>query len=165
MKLLNAKGLKVLKIFHLLFATMWIGGVMALVSLQLGAIPETKEMMYMGALAHLIVDKFFLIPGGVGIVITAIVYGLFTSWGFFKHNWITVKWVLTISLVIIGAGYMGVLIERNIEYSELILAGNHPTEQYWENVYSVAIAGIIQLIAFLFVVIISVVKPWKKKSK
>ena len=80
-----------LKIFHLLFATMWIGGVMALVSLQLGAIPETKEMMYMGALAHLIVDKFFLIPGGVGIVITAIVYGLFTSWGFFKHNWITVK--------------------------------------------------------------------------
>ena len=49
MKLLNAKGLKVLKIFHLLFATMWIGGVMALVSLQLGAIPETKEMMYMGA--------------------------------------------------------------------------------------------------------------------
>lgn len=73
--------------------------------------------------------------------------------------------MLTIFLVVIGAGYMGVLIERNIEYSELILAGNHPTEQYWENVYSVAIAGIIQLIAFLFVVIISVVKPWKKKSK
>lgn len=36
MKKLGATGLKVLKICHLLFAVMWIGGVMALVCLQLG---------------------------------------------------------------------------------------------------------------------------------
>ena len=32
MKTLGTKGLQILKISHLLFAIMWIGGVMALVS-------------------------------------------------------------------------------------------------------------------------------------
>ena len=165
MKLTNAKVTRVLKIFHLLFATMWIGGVMALVSLQLGATPQTKEMMYMGALAHLVIDKFFLIPGGVGMVISALVYSILTNWGFAKHKWIIVKWILTIFLVIIGAGYMGVVIERNIDYSNLILTENYQPDQYWNNVYNVAIAGIVQLVAFLFIIIISVVKPWKKKNQ
>ena len=41
MKTLGTKRLRILKISHLLFATMWIGGVMALVSLQLG---QTRSM-------------------------------------------------------------------------------------------------------------------------
>ena len=106
MKTIGTKGLRILKISHLLFATMWIGGVMALVSLLLRQTPQTREMMYMAAQSHLIVDEYFLIPGGIGIVVTAILYGTFTKWGFFKQRWITVKWILTVMLVAIGAGYM-----------------------------------------------------------
>lgn len=119
---MGTKGLRILKISHLLFAVMWIGGVMALVSLQLGATPDTKEMMYMGAIAHLIVDEYFLIPGGIGIVITAIIYGMFTKWGFFKQRWLTVKWVITLLLVIIGAGYMGMTIKENAVYAQKMLS-------------------------------------------
>lgn len=86
MKTLGSKGLRVLKICHLLFATMWIGGVMALVSLQLGQTPQTREMMYTAAQSHLIVDEYFLIPGGIGIIATAILYGTITKWGFFKQR-------------------------------------------------------------------------------
>lgn len=107
MKNLGTTGLKVLKISHILFAIMWIGGVMALVSLQLGLTPDTKETMHTAAIAHLIVDEFFLIPGGVGIVITAIVYGAFTRRGFFKQKWLIVKWILTILLIIIGGRLYG----------------------------------------------------------
>lgn len=164
MRKLGTTGLKVLKISHLLFAVMWIGGVMALVSLQLGANPDTKEMMYMAAISHLIVDEFFLIPGGVGILITAIIYGVFTGWGFFKHQWLTVKWILTILLVIIGAGYMGVTIKENVAYAQNMLSENISPDVYWANVHHVAIAGIIQIIGFVYIVAISVIKPWKKKS-
>lgn len=164
MKKLGTIGLKILKICHLLFAVMWIGGVMALVSLQLGATPDTKEMMYMAAVAHLIVDDFFLIPGGIGIVITAIVYGIFTGWGFFKQRWLAIKWILTVLLVIIGAGYMGVIIKENAVYAQNMLSENICTDVYWNNVYHVAIAGIVQIIGFVFIVIISVIKPWKKKK-
>lgn len=164
MKKLDTTGLKILKISHLLFAVMWIGGVMALVSLQLGATPDTKEMMYMAAIAHLIVDEFFLIPGGIGIVITAIIYGIFTGWGFFKQRWLAVKWILTVLLVIIGAGYMGVTIKENVVYAQNMLSKNISPDVYWANVYHVAIAGIIQIICFVYIVAISVIKPWKKKN-
>lgn len=164
MKKLGTTGLKILKISHLLFAVMWIGGVMALVSLQLGATPDTKEMMYMAAVAHLIVDEFFLIPGGIGIVVTAVIYGMFTGWGFFKQRWLAVKWVLTILLVIIGAGYMGVTIKENVVYAQTLLSENISTDVYWTNVYNVAVAGIIQLIGFVYIVTISVFKPWKTKN-
>lgn len=164
MRKLGTTGLKILKISHLLFGIMWIGGVMALVSLQLGATPNTKEMMYMGAIAHLIVDEYFLIPGGIGIVITAITYGMFTGWGFFKQRWLLIKWILTILLVVIGAGYMGVTIKENVVYAQNMLFENISTDVYWGNVYHVAIAGIIQIVGFVYIVTISVIKPWKKKN-
>lgn len=141
---------------------MWIGGVMALISLMIGAIPETREMMYMAALSHLIIDKLFLIPGGIGITITAIIYGFFTNWGFIKHRWIAVKTLLTIILIMIGAGYMGVVLENNYEYSKLILTNNSDTSTFWENVHNVIIAGIVQLFGFALIIIISVIKPRKK---
>lgn len=159
---MTPKGLKILKIFHLLFAIMWIGGVMALISVQLGSSPANNEMAYMSAIDQLIIDEFFLIPGGIGIVITAIIYAIFTKWGFWKHNWLKVKWVLTIALVIIGAGYMGVLIKENVAYIEGVMPTTEYLVRYWINVRNIAIAGIIQMAGFLSIVVISVFKPWKK---
>ena len=164
MKKLGTTGLKILKISHLLFAIMWVGGVMALVSLQLGVTPETKETIYIAAVNHLVVDEYFLIPGGIGIVVTALIYGIFTGWGFFKQRWLMVKWILTILLVIIGAAYMGVTIKENVVYARNMLTVNLSTDLYWRNVYHVAIAGIIQLIGFIYIIAISVIKPWKKKN-
>lgn len=162
MKTLGTRGLRALKIGHLLFAIMWIGGVMALVSVQLGATPTTREMMYMAAECHLVIDEFFLIPGGIGIIVTALAYGWLTKWGFFKHRWLTVKWILTFILVVIGAGYMGMTIKENMAYAVELLDGNASVAKFWSNVHHVAIAGIVQLVLFVYVVFISVVKPWKK---
>ena len=84
MKILGTKGLRGLNICHLLFTFMWIGGVMALVSLQLAQTPGTREMIYAAAQSHLIVDEYFLIPGGIGIIVTAFLYGMPTKWGIFQ---------------------------------------------------------------------------------
>lgn len=159
---MTPKGLKILKIFHLIFAIMWIGGVMALICVEMGSSPKNNEMVYMSAIEQLIIDEFFLIPGGIGIVITAIIYAIFTKWGFWKHNWLKVKWLLTIALVIIGAGYMGMLIKENVAYIEGVMPTTEYLAQYWINVRNIAIAGIIQMVGFISIVIISVFKPWKK---
>ena len=148
MKTLGTKGLHILKISHLLFAIMWIGGVMALVSLQLGQAPQTKDMMYLAAQSHLIVDEYFLIPGGIGIIVTAVLYGSFSKWGFFKHKWLVAKWILTVLLVVLGAGYMGVTIKKNMVYAQRIQADNADASIFLANIRYVAIAGIVQLIGF-----------------
>ncbi len=73
------------------------------------------------------IDKFFLIHGGIGIVLTALIYSIFTKWGFFKVKWVGVKWVLTEPL---------------------------PVETFPANVRNVAIAGIVQLIGFAAILIL-----------
>lgn len=39
------------------------------------------------------IDYAIVIPGAILAVATGIIYGIFTKWGFFKHRWITVKWI------------------------------------------------------------------------
>ena len=160
----NLNVMKVLKIFHILFGIMWIGGVMALVSIMLGTEPQGVDQMYAVAKDHLVIDKFFLIPGGIGIVLTALVYSIFTKWGFFKVKWVGVKWVLTVVLVLIGKVYMGVTIEKNMNYAAMMLTEPLPVEPFLANVRSVAIAGIVQLVGFAVILILSVTKPWVKKK-
>ena len=63
----NLNAMKALKVFHILFGIMWIGGVMALVSIMLGVQPQGVEQMYAVARDHLVIDKFFLIPGGADV--------------------------------------------------------------------------------------------------
>ena len=41
---------------------------------------------------------------------------------------------------------------------------NISADVYWNNIYHVAAAGIIQLVGFVYIVAISVIKPWKKKN-
>ena len=164
MKTLGPNGMKALKILHILFGIMWIGGVMALVSIMLGSRPVGVEQINMAAQDHLIIDKWFLIPGGFGIVFTSLAYSVLTKWGFFKFRWVTVKWILTVLLVIIGKAYMGILIERNMALAEGLLTGIGSAERFYADVNHVVIAGIIQLIGFFVVLILSVVKPWNKRK-
>ncbi len=164
MKTLGANGMKILKICHILCGIMWIGGVMALVSIMLGTHPTTSEQIYIAARDQLIIDEWFLIPGGVGIVVTSLIYSIFTKWGFVKFRWIEVKWILTIILVVVGKAYMGVLIVRNMEYAERLLLKNISSEPFFTNVQNVAIAGILQLIGFMAILIISVAKPWNRRK-
>lgn len=163
MKTLGVNGMKALKILHILFGIMWIGGVMALVSIMLGSKPVGVEQIYMAAQDHLIIDKWFLIPGGFGIVFTSLAYSVLTKWGFFKFRWVMVKWILTIVLVIIGKAYMGILIEKNMILADGLLVGSGSVECFYINVNHVAISGIIQLVGFAVVLILSVVKPWNKR--
>ncbi len=155
--------MKILKIFHLLFAVMWIGGVMALVCIELGTQPTNINMIMMSAIDQLIIDEYFLIPGGIGIVITAIMYGAFTKWGFFKFSWLKVKWILTILLVLLGAGYMGVQIKYDVKLIQDAMASGIAPDEYFTNIRNIAIAGLVQLVGFILITIISVFKPWKSK--
>ncbi|MCC8173868.1 MAG: hypothetical protein LIO65_05680 [Odoribacter sp.] len=85
MKKLNAKGMKVLKICHLLFVMMWVVGVIAMGVVGLIR-PESGDELYMTLFITRIIDDVLVIPGAMLTVVTAIIYGINTNWGFFKHT-------------------------------------------------------------------------------
>ena len=59
---------------------------------------------------------------------------------------------------------MGRVISENLLYMQEALQTGSDWQQYFVNVRNVAISGIIQLVGFAAVLIISVAKPWKKNK-
>ncbi len=93
------------------------------------------------------------------------VYGIFTNWGFFKHKWLVLKWVLTIFMILFGTFYMGPLVKENVIIGKAVMEGGGDTALYWHNVSANAVAGLLQLILLTVVTVVSVYKPWKRSDK
>ena len=111
------------------------------------------------------IDMQILVPGAVGCLVTGIVYGIFTNWGFFKHKWLVLKWVLTIFMILFGTFYMGPLVKENVIIGKAVMEGGGDTALYWHNVSANAVAGLLQLILLTVVTVVSVYKPWKRSDK
>ena len=120
------------------------------------------EGMFTLSLAIKILDDLLIFGGVIGIILTAIVYGAWTKWGFFKQHWLTVKWILTIVMVLIGWIIMGPAVKGNVHEIDWYMVNQ---DVYNRNLAVSAIWGPIQLLLLAVVVIISVFKPWKTKGK
>lgn len=126
--------------------------------------PESGEALYTTLKIILFIDNAFVIPGALLTVVIGIIYGLFTNWGFFKHRWIVVKWIISITVILVGTFYFHPNLEKAIEAASQIRSVNlndilitMPNTQI--NLFS----SFLQGVALIFLVIISVFKPWRKK--
>jgi hypothetical protein len=165
MKKIKGSGIKILKIIHLLFSFMWIGGGLCMVLLLLTTTPLESHEMYMRSFALKMVDDYLVIPGALGCFFTGIIYGIWTNWGFFKYKWITVKWILCVAMILSGTFLMGPWVNGNVYQIQDISKYTPDNSEFFYNVSQTIIWGSIQVSSLLIVVIISVFKPWKSKTK
>lgn len=175
---LSARGQKILKIVHLVCAIAWIGSAIVMNTLRHLVDIDSVEGMYYVAVVLEAVDMDILVPGAILCLLTGVVYGLFTTWGFFKHRWLIVKWVLTVFMILFGTFYMGPHVKDNVSVgAELVeRCGNDsgcfcmtPYMDLWDaythNVMASTWSGALQLVLLTVVVVVSVFKPWKKGWK
>ena len=165
-KRLSARGMKLLKVFHLIFIMMWTFGVVMMSILNWKSETHLAKFVYNQEMG-LLIDYIFVIPGAVCAVITGLIYGIKTNWGFFKYKWITVKWFLGILVIIIGT-----FVLHPIALDILYNTESLPEENYkiflndWRvDIDTLKAMATIQAIALLFLVVVSVYKPWMKKNK
>ena len=164
MKKLTTKGMKALKVVHLICVIAWFGSAISMNLLRhLVVVKDAAGMYWMAEILEAI-DMKILVPGAVGCLFTGIVYGIFTYCGFFKHRWLTVKWVLTLFMILFGTFYMGPLVKENVLIGKAIIEGNGDVAQYWHNVMAKAYTGLLQIVVLTVVTIVSVYKPWKRKG-
>jgi hypothetical protein len=109
MKKLSAKGLRWLKGFHMVAVSCWVGGVIALMLLYFlkKGVTDGGVLYGMNQSIHHVDMWVVVTPGAFGCLFTGLIYSLFSHWGFFKHNWLTVKWVITIIAIASGTFYLG----------------------------------------------------------
>ena len=165
MKKFGAHGQRILKITHLLLAGLWLGGALAL-NLMISVLgPGQSGGELLGYdLARKFVDDFIIIPGALGCLLSGLLISLFTPWGFFRHRWVAIKWFLTVAGIIFGTFYLGPRVNSQPFLSlELgLAAATDPV--YLANRLTNIVGGWAQMAVLIFMVIISVLKPWKKRS-
>ena len=165
MKKLTGKWIKILKITHLLFAIMWTGGALGMIVLMLATSPQDSHELYMRSLALKLIDDWLIIPGGIAITISGIIYGIWTNWSFFKHRWITVKWILVVFMMLSGTFLMGPWVNNNVYPVENIPNYTLENSEFFSNISQTILWATIQVACLITVIIISVFKPWKSQKK
>lgn len=165
MKKLNPQGVKVLKMFHLFFAVLWIGGGIALLAVLFLVYPESGDELYMKSRVIQVIDDFLIIPGAIASLLIGVVYGVWTNWGFFKHRWITAKWILTVCQILFGTFFLGPWVNNNVDIAFELRDAALDHSTFLHNVQMSKICGTIQVVILVVgFIIVSVAKPWKKKK-
>ena len=164
MKKLKPNGVKLLKVFHLLFAIMWICGAIALILGMYIATADTGDELYMKLRMLQVIDDWIIIPGANGCLLTGIIYGIWTNWGFFKYRWLTVKWILTVIQMLFGTFFLGVWLNGSVEIAGSLRDTAFSNSQLIYYTQMISIWGLAQLGLLLLYIVISVYKPWKKKK-
>lgn len=163
-KRLSPQGMKLLKVFHLIFIMMWTIGVVIMAILNWKQENNIQPFLYNQQMS-LFIDYVFVIPGAICAVITGIIYGFKTNWGFFKYKWLTVKWIIGILVIIIGTFILHPIALDIIEGAEFLPAENYFNfiKEIKPDILTLQIMATVQGIALVFLIFISVYKPWMKK--
>ncbi len=162
---LGQKSQKWLKCLHVLCACLWVGGAMTLFSMNVFLQPGDGAGLYGINYSKKFVDDFIVVPGAVGLLFTGVAYSILTSWGWFKHRWITLKWMVNLFGVILGTFWLGPWTDSLpiISRSEGIKSLSNPL--YLHNLAMLRGWGGFLLATILFALFISIMKPWKRSSR
>ena len=154
-----------LKSFHLLFVALWVGGAVALSTKQFFIHAASGSELY-GILSMMnFVDFFIIIPGAVGCLLTGIIYSAWTNWGWFRHRWITVKWIICLYGVIFGTCPLGPWLGEIVELAHRHGLDALADQRYGHNLRMLWIFGTFQAATLVAAVFISSIKPWRGKGK
>lgn len=161
---LKAKGQKILKIFHLLGAACWLGGAICMILLNIaGSHAERGGMLYGINYSSHLIDMWVVVAFGVYVcLVTGFLYGLFTPWGFTRHRWVAIKWLLTLICFASGWALLGRFENEMFAISEALGEAALNSADYLaikQNHFRLSIAQISMLVAMFA---ISAIKPWKK---
>lgn len=163
MEKLKAKGQKWLRGFHALFGCVWLGCAVCLAVIQFFVNPSDGRELFGIMYAMDFIDYYVLIPGALGVLTTALIYSIWTNWGWIKHGWIVIKWIICLYGIIFGAFALGpwqneltrISLEKGMD------AFMDPTFIYDRNM--LYIFGTFQMATLIFAVFLGAIKPWKAR--
>lgn len=165
MKKMSPRGQRWLKAFHLFFACLWVGGAFGLTLMNWFITASEGMQLYGIAGSMKFIDDFVIIPGALGCLLTGLLYSLFTNWGWFKHNWVTVKWIICLYGVIFGTYPLGPWLNGTVPIAMAEGLGALTDPLYLHNKTMLYIFGTFQASTIFFALFLSVLKPWGKKKR
>ena len=164
MKKIGPKGMKWLKIIHVFLVVLFFGGILSSLAINLHIDFTKYNESYLGFKNMIIISDNIVRWGAIGTLLVGFTYGFFTNWGFFKHRWVGMKFVLYIIQTIVGIFVVDKLMVANMNLLETQkeLALSNPI--FIQNQAIMQYAVYFQVLVTIFIFIISFLKPWKRKK-
>lgn len=88
---------------HITSTIGWLGAIVAFLALAIAGLASSDVQLVRGSyLAMELIGWYVLVPLSVGSLITGLIMSLGTTWGLFRHYWVSIKFVIAvISLLIL----------------------------------------------------------------
>jgi len=158
---LPPKSLKILKTLHLVCLGLVMGA-------AAGVLASLRLMYTRGNnLDHLTADMFqaFLVNGLFtwalyGLLVTSIAFSLFSSWGFFRHTWIVLKWLGLALMVFFSVNWLVPAVDGMAALSDGLYSIPGAGEQYSQLFRQAATMASLVIGIGVILVGISVFKPF-----
>ncbi len=165
MRKLSAKGVKWLKISHLVLMVLMLGGIISSVVLRIRLTLDTFDEVYVTYKMLQDISDHVVRYGAQGLLITGILYSVWTSWGFFRYRWVMVKWVLFVLQTVFGIFGIDRWMVENLAMLETqnSLALSNP--DFVHNHLLMQYGAIAQGVVTVFLICVSVFKPWNRKAR
>ena len=162
---LTKNGIKIFRIIHYITVSCWVGSALVLLLLNIRNDAAVTDGMLLGmnTASHL-ADTWVIVPGAMGCLLTGLIFALFTPWGFFKHKWLTFKWLLTVTCILVGVFFLGVWENEMLAISRTLGNAALTDSTYQATKAKHFWVSCAQIAALLLLVVISVFKPWKRKT-
>ncbi|TDB99651.1 hypothetical protein E1267_37005 [Nonomuraea longispora] len=161
--LMSPKVRRFVLLAHVVSSVGWLGLNLAVPALAVTGMttgsPATQHAVYR------VLDMlggFYLIPLSLTAFITGVVLSLGTSWGIFRHYWVTVKFVLTLIAVVL----IPLSLLPGLRETAEVVAGTPPGE--FADVARGGVgqvgAGFVSTTMYLTCAIVSIYKPWGRTA-
>ncbi|MBI5035117.1 MAG: DUF2269 domain-containing protein [Chloroflexi bacterium] len=156
--------LKLLKMLHIVLIVLFLGGILSSYALTLNLNLSDFDQVYLTYKSLGIISDDVVKIGALGTIGLGLVYGFFTRWGFVKHKWLAVKWV-----VFIAQTFIGILVVDKLRVANMMLLETHRVATlsdpvFIDNHYLRQYVVIVQIILTLTALVLSVTKPGRTRS-
>ncbi|WP_026731945.1 hypothetical protein [Fischerella sp. PCC 9605] len=165
MKKLSVKQKNWLLSLHVAFGGIWFGTALCMIAIALSNRNTINgDQLYAINSVMKLLDDFVIIPAANLSLLTGGLLCWLTIWGFFKHYWVIVKWVATVTLIVFGTIWLGPWVNAMtaISQAERLQALQNPL--YVFDYKAMLVGAIVQNICILAVIVISVLKPWRRRN-
>jgi hypothetical protein len=164
MRKFGSLSLKILKMSHILLIVLFLGGILSSFALLMKLDLSNYDDVYVSYKVFNIISDDVVKIGAQGTILLGAVYGFFTKWGFIKHKWLAVKWVLFIVQTFVGIFVVDQLMVANTALlaTEKGLALSNPA--FIHNHYLRLYVVIAQIGLTLLALILSVLKPGRTRG-
>ncbi|MFI2618916.1 DUF2269 domain-containing protein [Streptomyces sp. NPDC018584] len=140
-------------VVHVIGAACWLGLTLGLVALALTAITTDASAAVEASVRSMkVFADWLVLPLALVTLVSGLVLSLGTQWGLARHRWVYTKFWLTLATTLASA----LALRPGVDESAATVSAGNPVTDTAD-----LIAGpLISLSAYLFMTVLSVLKPW-----